>query len=70
MDIDKIFENAKFKAKSFAEAILPIIQQYILVKEKLRQLENKGVKVKEPFDSLNVILKAHERYVINEMRIL
>ena len=68
MNIDEMFENFKFKAKSFAEAILPIIEQYLLAKEKLNRLKDKGGGVKEQFDSLNGILKFQEELIINEMR--
>jgi len=68
MEVNEIFENTKFKAKSFAEAILPIIGQYLLAKEKLKQLKDKGIGIKEQFDCLNGILKFQEEFIINEMR--
>lgn len=68
MEVDEMLKNNKLKAKSFVEAILPIIQQYLLTKEKLNQLNEKGIKVKEPFDSLNAILNFCEQTIINEMR--
>jgi len=68
MNIDNVIENTKFKAKSFTEAILPILEQYILAKVKLNQLNEKWVKAKEPLDSLNGILNFCEQTIINEMR--